>query len=229
MNKPRISQEISQQLISSIKSGKFAPGTKLPSEMDLSKTFDVSRSTIREALSVLNAMGIISTRQGGGSFVEEFDVSSLKAPFQIEPSDIKQIRYLLEVRTILETEAAYLAALRRTNEDLKRIAQALQHLQYDFSSEDQTGQESDISFHREMIRAAHNPIMIYTMDNLSNYYAQSLSITLKQNMGLKRKRQQVYKEHEVIYLAIEAGEPELARVQCAIHLKNAEKKLALIK
>lgn len=226
--KPKISQEISKQLIEMIKSDEFPPGSKLPSEMELTKRFAVSRASIREALSVLNAMGIISSHQGGGSFVEEFDVSSLIAPLQIQSADVKQIKHLFEIRIILETEAAYLAALRRTPEDLKRMHKALKSLENDFSADDKTGDEADFSFHRELIRAAHNPIMVYTMDTLSNFYRQVLAITLKQNIGLKRKRQQVYKEHEAIYLAIEAGQPELAKVQCTIHLKNVEKKLSLV-
>lgn len=228
MKKTKISQEISKKLIAMIKSGGFSPGSRLPSEMDLAKMFGVSRATIREALSVLNAMGIVSSQQGGGHYIEEMDISSLLAPLQIGPADVRQIKHLFEIRGILETEAAYLAALRRTPEDLKRMYNALKNLEYDFSTDDKTGHEADFSFHREMIRAAHNPIMIYTMENLSKFYREVLALTLKQNIGLKRKRQQVYKEHEAIYLAIEAGQPELAKVQTAIHLKNAEKKLSLV-
>ncbi len=226
--KPKISQEISKQLIDMIKSGEFPPGSKLPSEMELTKRFMVSRASIREALSVLGAMGVISSHQGGGSYVEELNTASLMAPLQIRSSDAKQIKHLFEIRIILETEAAYLAALRRTQDDLQRMQDALKILQNDFSEDDKTGDEADFSFHRAMIEATHNPIMVYTLDTLSNFYRQVLSITLKQNIGLTSKRQQVYKEHEAIYLAIEAGQAELAKVQCAIHLKNVEKKLRLV-
>ncbi|BCJ87707.1 FadR/GntR family transcriptional regulator [Effusibacillus dendaii] len=226
--KPKISQTISQQLLTMINTGQFPAGSRLPSEMDLAAHFSVSRATIREALSVLNALGILSSRQGGGNYVEEVDVSSLLTQMQVQATDLQQMRHLFEIRIILETEAAYLAALRRTESDLEQMHNALQILKYDFSTNDKSGDEADFSFHQQMVRAAHNPIMLHTMTHLSDLYRKVLAITLKQNIGLPRKRQQVYKEHEDIYLAIEAGQPELAKVQCRIHLQNVQKKLDLI-
>jgi len=69
--------------------------------------------------------------------------------------------------------------------------------------------------------------MIQMLESLSALYERALKITLQPNMKLKQKRQAVYKEHKDILLAIEAEEPELAKIQCVIHLKNAEKKLSL--
>ena len=69
--KEKISQKISRELLVMIEEGKFPPGSKLPTEMELANLFDVSRMPIREALSVLRALGIITSQQGGGSYVEE--------------------------------------------------------------------------------------------------------------------------------------------------------------
>ncbi|MED1950246.1 FadR family transcriptional regulator [Brevibacillus nitrificans] len=226
--KEKISQKISRELLTMIEEGKFPPGSKLPTEMELSARFGVSRVPIREALSVLKAMGIITSQQGGGSYVEDIQPFSLIQHLNMHGGNAEHIRYLFEMRQILEPQAAYLAALRRTPEDLAEMHKVLKLLEDDLSTEDKTGVESDFAFHRALIQATHNPVMIQTMESLSSLYMSTLAITLKQNIGLKRKREIVYKEHQNIVLAIEAEEPELAKVQCSIHLKNAEKKLFLL-
>jgi GntR family transcriptional repressor for pyruvate dehydrogenase complex len=223
----QISQRISRELLKMIEAGKFPRGSKLPTEMELAAQFNVSRVPIREALSVLRAIGIIYSQQGGGSYVAENSIASLPQHFQIDHSDMESIGYLFELRKILEPEAAYLAALRRTPEELEQIRNALRWLEDDFITEHKTGQEADYKFHLSVFQASHNPIMINMLESLSSLYKRTLSITLKQNVGLKRKREIVYKEHENIFLAIEAEEPELAKVQCTIHLNNVEKKLQL--
>lgn len=225
--KEKISQKISRELLTMIEAGKFPPGSKLPTEMELAAQFGVSRVPIREALSVLRAMGIISSQQGGGSYVEDFAPFSLLQKFYIQNVNAESIKHLFEMRLILEPEAAYLAALRRTPEDIERMRNVLKLLESDLTSTDKTGLEADFEFHRSIIQASHNPVMIHTMENLSSLYKSAFSITLKLNLGLKRKRQIVYKEHLDILLAIEAEEPELAKVQSSIHLRNANKKMAL--
>ena len=79
--KEKVSQKISRELLLMIENGKFPPGSKLPTEMELADLFGVSRMPIREALSVLRAMGIISSQQGGGSYVEEVIPSSIAHTF----------------------------------------------------------------------------------------------------------------------------------------------------
>ncbi|MED4602771.1 FadR/GntR family transcriptional regulator [Paenibacillus validus] len=227
MSKEKLSQIISRDLLNMIESGKFPPGSKLPTEMELAAHFGVSRIPIREALSVLRAAGVINSRQGGGSFVEERIGSPILNNLRIENDDAEWIKYLFEMRKILEPEAAYYAALRRTPEQLERMRQALQWLEVELADDSKIGMEPDMEFHRSIFLATHNPVMIQAMENLSSLYERSLKITLQSNLGLKKKRKAVYKEHQDILLAIEMEEPELAKIQCAIHLKNAEKKLSL--
>ncbi|MBB4825926.1 GntR family transcriptional repressor for pyruvate dehydrogenase complex [Sporosarcina luteola] len=225
--KEKVSQIITRELIKMIEEGKLPRGAKLPTEMELANQFNVSRAPIREALSVLRAMGIISSQQGGGSYVEDIGFASLMQHFHIDDTDVDNMGYLFELRKILEPEAAALAALRRTPEELEEIRNALEWLKSDFYTEHKTGQDADFEFHLSIVRATHNPVMMNMLESLSSLYKRALSITLKQNVGLKRKRDIVYKEHENIYLAIEAEQPELAKVQSKIHLTNVEKKLQL--
>lgn len=227
MSKEKLSQMISRELLKMIEAGKYPPGSKLPTEMELATQFGVSRIPIREALSVLRAAGLINSRQGGGSFVEENSGPNIFGNVHIENDDAEIIRHLFEMRKIMEPEAAYLAALRRTPEHLDCMREALRWLEVEMADDSKIGMEADMEFHRSMFLATLNPVMIQAMDNLSSLYKRALQITLYSNLGLKQKRKAVYQEHLNILLAIEMEEPELAKIQCAIHLKNAEKKLDL--
>ncbi|OMP68732.1 FadR/GntR family transcriptional regulator [Domibacillus epiphyticus] len=226
--KEKISQVISRELLNQIESGTFPPGSKLPTEMELSTQFGVSRVPIREALSMLRAAGMVSSRQGGGTYVEEATNSTLLQRVRIESDDVESIKHLFEMRKILEPEGAYLAALRRTPEQLERMKEILKRMEDESLQKGTSAIDADIDFHRSVILATHNPIMIQTLENLSSLYKRSLDITLRPNVELRQRREAVYKEHYNILLAIEAEEPELAKIQCVIHLKNAEKKLSLL-
>ncbi|MCM3570549.1 FadR/GntR family transcriptional regulator [Neobacillus mesonae] len=223
--KEKLSQTISRELLSMIELGRFPPGTKLPTEMELASLFGVSRLPIREALSVLRAAGIISSRQGDGSYVEEGANLSLFHYIQIENDVTESIEYLFEMRKILEPNAAYFAALRRTPEQLERIRREL--IEMENENEYTKILEADIAFHKAIILAAQNPIMISVWASLTSLYEKALKIAHKPNLELKQRQKAVYQEHLNILDAIEMEEPELARVQCAIHLKNAEKKFSL--
>ncbi|RID81400.1 FadR family transcriptional regulator [Peribacillus asahii] len=225
--KEKISQIISRELLQMIEKGKYVPGEKLPTEMELASQFGVSRVPIREALSVLRASGVITSRQGGGSYVEESTNTALLQGIKVESDDVQSIKFLFEMRKAIEPEAAYLAAIRRTSEELEEMKLILHQLEKESVEEGKSAIKADVDFHRSIVRATHNPIMIQTIENLSVLYEKALSITLQPNTELAHKRRNVFREHQRIVEAIELEEPELARVQCSIHLRNAEKKLGL--
>lgn len=225
MKKTKRSQLIVKDIMSKIQGGEYSLHSRLPTEMSLSKSYGVGRSSVREALSVLKSLGIVTSRQGGGHFVAEVDLEFLVDNLEIETEEYQEIKHLFELRITLESKAAYLAAERRTEEDLEQLRVALEKLKEALESKGRHGQEEDFLFHQSMIRATHNPVMIKVMEDLSEMYAKTLNVTLKKNIGLVHKRQQIYQEHEAIYQAIKEGKPELAKVQCIIHLENVQKKI----
>jgi len=227
MSREKLSQKISRELLKMIETGKYPPGSKLPTEMELAAQFGVSRIPIREALSVLRAAGVITSRQGGGSYVEERIGFNILHNLRIADDDMKWITYLFEVRKIFEPEAAAIAAERRLPEHLERMRKALDWLAEEFKEDDKIGMEADLEFHRAMMLATQNPVLIQILESLTPLYERIMRITLSPNVAVKNKRQSVYQEHLNIYLAIEHEEPELARIHCAIHLRNAEKKISL--
>jgi GntR family transcriptional repressor for pyruvate dehydrogenase complex len=221
----KLSLVIIRDILSKIQKGEYSLQSRLPTEMELARTYNVGRSTVREALGVLKSYGIISSRQGGGHFVEDVDLTMLVTNLELDTSEYQQIKSLFELRYTLETKAAYLAAERRTDEDLAQLRRALNDIKNTLLSSNSAGQEEDFRFHKAMFQATHNPFMIKILDDLSEWFRKALKVTLRQNIGLTEKRHSVYKEHEDIFKAIEEGKPELAKVYCTMHLENVQKKL----
>lgn len=219
------SQIIVKDVIAKIQSGEYPLHSKIPSEKKLAELFNVGRSTVREALSVLKSLNIVTSKQGGGHYIIENNVSFLLNSMDIETEEYQEIKNLFEVRYILETEAAAIAAERRTEQDLESLQEILARFKKVLESDDGIGKTEDFEFHRTMIQATHNSCLIQLMNQLSEMYQKALGITLKQNLGFPSKRQKVFKEHYAIYEAIRDGHSELAKVYCKIHLDNVLVKL----
>ncbi|TCP28834.1 GntR family transcriptional repressor for pyruvate dehydrogenase complex [Scopulibacillus darangshiensis] len=208
-----------------IKEGKYKPGEKLPAETKLSEMFNVSRPPIREALRVLEASGVIKSKQGGGSVVQPISITNLMEKTTLEMVNIDEVLHLLEVRIILESQTAVLAAKRRDDRDLECIQEALNDMRLAIDNEESIGHKQDIDFHTAIVKAAHNPVLQQTMDGISNLYYSATKFSLKKNVGLYQKRQQVLQEHENIAEAIRLQDEEAAKEAMSLHLKNARLKL----
>lgn len=221
----KISEQVLDQLIAMIKDGKFPVNEPLPSENQLAEMFGVSRAPVREALSVLSASGIIESRQGGRSYVKEMNLSDMYEPLTFEVISIKQILELLEMRVIIEANAAGLAAKRRTNEELKHIEKTLSLLSRTVEDNHIVGDQADVQFHKEIMKASHNSFLIQVMENIDDLYRKSIAYSLKKNVGIIEKRQQVYHEHKKIYEAIRDQNADEASNAMKEHLQNAMKKL----
>jgi GntR family transcriptional repressor for pyruvate dehydrogenase complex len=218
INRKKVSHQVYEQLEKMIKDGTLPLNSKLPTENELAKMFGVSRAPIREALSVLAASGLIESRQGGGSWVKEINMVNMLDRFSFEMIEIEEIYHLLEMRTVMETEAAALAAERCTAQDIKELEVALEGFRLTLKDELSIGYEADFEFHRVIVRATYNPFFIQTIENLADLYQKALSFSLKKNIGSMRKREEVFKEHEDIFLAIQERNPEKARQAMAHHL-----------
>jgi len=150
-----LSTELAHVLVGRIRNGDYAPGEKLPKEAAFMDEFGVSRTVVREAISYLQAVNLAETRHGIGTFVLKVDES---APFRIQPEQLGTLRdtiALLELRIGIETEAAAIAAARRTEANLVSMQAALEA----FSEAIEAGQDAanaDFQFHREIALATQN-------------------------------------------------------------------------
>ncbi|WP_026580905.1 FadR/GntR family transcriptional regulator [Bacillus sp. J33] len=221
----RVSDQIIEEIKNKIKSGEFPVNSKLPSENELAKMFNVSRVPIREALSALSSHGIVESVHGGGNWVRPKPIEKLLDQPLIEVISYKQIMELLETRIILETKAAALAAKRHDQDDLNKIYQAQEMLFKELNDPDKINDEADFLFHRSILYSTKNEVLIKTLENLSEIYYRALKATLTINTKIKGKKKQVYEEHQSILKAISLRDHESAEKLMHTHLSNSMEKL----
>ncbi|TWI58073.1 FadR/GntR family transcriptional regulator [Halalkalibacter nanhaiisediminis] len=221
----KISEQVLEEIKALIKNGTFKPDEKLPSEMELAKMFQVSRSPVREAISVLAATGMVESRQGGGNWVRKVEFAEMLEQVTIELVDIKQVYELLELRTIIESEAAALAAKRHDQKDIIELEEALHVLGENMlNNRGSIGDAEDFKFHKTIVRASKNPFLVQTIENISDLYQKALKFSLKQNVAYE-KRESVFHEHQAIFEAIKNRDSEAAAENMKKHLRTARMKL----
>ncbi|UOQ92381.1 FadR family transcriptional regulator [Halobacillus shinanisalinarum] len=223
IERKKISMQVFDRIKDLIQQKELKPGDRLPTEKQLSEMFGVSRTPVREALSVLEASGLTVSKQGGGSIIQVTSLTNLMEETQFEFVDTDEILNLLETRIILEEEAARLAAIRATANDIAMIKERLEDLRTS-QNDNQVGYKEDIAFHHAIVKASHNPILIQTIENIMNLYEKAIRFSLTKNMGIKEKRAQVLSEHERIYTAIRLNDGAQSRDEMHHHLSNACKK-----
>jgi DNA-binding FadR family transcriptional regulator len=202
------------------------PGQKLPTESEIMRAYGVSRTVVREALSRLQAAGLVETRHGIGTFVLEPRAATA---YWIDPADVAtavDVLAVLELRISLETEAAGLAAQRHTAEQLAEMRAALDALE---ANADGTGDTvtSDFRFHLVVASATGNRYFADIMNHLGatlipRARINSPRLAMEDPVQYFRR---VNREHEEIYQAIARRDPESARAAMRIHLTNSRERL----
>ncbi len=213
------SGQIARQLRSAISSGLWAPGQRLPSEQDLAESFDVSRATAREALKLLSATGLVHSSRGsnGGTFVGVPDTEAIAEQL----SDSIRLWYRAgnvslhdvdEARWVLEMHCVDLAARRRSDEDLVAISRPVEASR-DVDMDIVEWLDLDLEFHTAVSKAAKNKILELSM--MSVHLSRPATNTVFVEL---LDRQTVTDQHEAIYLAIAAGDPEGAQEAFQAHV-----------
>ncbi|SDQ98815.1 DNA-binding transcriptional regulator, FadR family, partial [Pseudomonas sp. UC 17F4] len=163
----------------------------------------ISRNTVREAMRVLAFSGLVEVRQGDGSYLRTA-VDPLQALQALSRCDLEQAR---ETRHILEAEAIGLAALRRSEEDLQGLREALKHSSAHFHDDLEQYIGCDLVFHQRLVDAAHNP----ALSELYRYFSGVVAATLHHNLSHAPRCQLVFDLHGQILDAIEQRDPDKAK------------------
>jgi len=226
---PRRPRNLAHELVESlgdrIRDGRLAPGVKLPTEAAIMVEYGVSRTVVREALSKLQAAGQVRTRHGIGTFVVG---AGETAPFRIAPDQLATLQdviAMLELRIGLETEAASLAAQRRSDANLHEMRQALD----EFAAAVQAGRDAvaaDFRFHLEIARATQNPHYGELMATLGAPMIPRARLDAPVPLTDERREylQRVNGEHESIFDAIASQDSESARAAMRTHLSNSRER-----
>ena len=212
-----LSEQVADTILSMITvEGRLKPGDKLPNENEFSAQLNVSRTTLREAVRMLAARGVLEIYRGKGTFVAE--ESRFAHPFGMD--NLSQIRMnlkdLYEIRLMFEPQAAYYAAQRATSQEIERILSfGAQEEALIKAGKDRT--QAERSFHNAIARATHNefmeklmPILYRAIDQcvqLSEEYAEVVAHTLA--------------DHRLIMEFISARDPLGAKAAMELHMIHA--------
>jgi len=217
--RPPADTRITAKLISNIKklisSGKVLPGGKFPPERVLAKEFGVNRASLRQALKVLEIMGVLTQRVGDGTYLSASAESILKEPmdFLVLLDDLSH-HELFETRIIVEPELAARAAERATSEDLAGLRHAIMAMER--SRTNQARLEADVDFHECIFRASGNRVchLLFTVIHRT---VQTSMAQLSGRVSIERP----LAFHKRIYAAIHERNAEQARATMLEHLMDA--------
>lgn len=224
---PRTPDAIAMRLEQLILDGVFRPGQLLPSERRLCERFGVSRTSLREGLRILRSRGIIATRQGRGSVVAEMlparHASPLLHLFREHPRTLYD---LLEVRSLLEGESARLAAERATPAD-RVVIQRRYEAMHDYVTsggpiEVETLARLDHAFHLAICQASHNPVLVHTLQGLTDLLLSSVFASVKNLYHREAPRAMINRQHTRLYRAVMEGRPRAAQRAALEHLSSID-------
>ena len=189
-----------------ISDGKWAIGERLPTVPELSAELGISRNTVREAMRVLAFSGLIEIRQGDGSYLRSM-TDPLGTMRALSHCTLAQAQ---ETRQILEVEAIGLAALRRTEDDLKGLREALERSGELYHGDLEAYISADLVFHKRLVDAARNP----ALSELYQYFSSIVGAQLRQTLNISPRRQSVFDLHSALLDAVENQDPERAKSLC---------------
>jgi GntR family transcriptional repressor for pyruvate dehydrogenase complex len=214
-----LSNQISRSLVSDILQGTYKPGDRLPSVDDLARRFGVSRPVIREALKEAAMVGMLHSRQGRRAQVADYSswnhlsIDVMRA--RLETGEVADVLLeLLELRRMIEIEAASLAARRATEDDVAAMRAALDQLEQALKDV-RLFVEADIHFHRAILRATGNHLLPSLVDQMRPLLAFARQVSVSSRRDAPQASQA---GHRAVFEAIERGDPDGARAAMAEHL-----------
>jgi len=216
----KVYEQVADQLLGQIAARRLRPGDVLPSERELTESFAVGRSSIREALRMLESQGVIGAGSGG-SFVVADAASPLNTSLRLmfTMDDQAGIHDLFELRRILEVEAAALAAERHRDQHLVEMQAAIEEM--DASLSDRGGDrfiDADLRFHLAVAEATGNRLVLHSMQAVRDVVRRALMTVFV----IPQSPESAVVEHRAIKAAIASGDPARARHEMTHHLVRVE-------
>lgn len=226
--KRKVYEIVFQKIQTEILDGHFQVGDKLPSERDLAVQHGVSRNSIREAIRLLELNHLVEIRRGEGTFIRN---SSLQMPSgqmtTVLASIDRTILYdMLELRLILESQCAALAAIRATASDLERMAEALEMMKGALDDEE-LGIQADLNFHLAIAEATHNQALVELITSLEQNMRNTIKATRNYRLANKDNFTRTFEEHKAIFIAVSRGESLEAEKLMKKHIRTIREEFVL--
>ncbi|QNB08188.1 FadR/GntR family transcriptional regulator [Herbaspirillum frisingense] len=225
--KTTLADHVTSVLAQQIRGGEFAPDARLPSEMELTERFAVSRTVIREAISRLKSEGLVGSRRGSGTVVLPVTQTT---PFRLDlggddgRDSIQAVLRVIELRRGVEGEMAALAAQRRSKAQNQAIQLALQAIDA-AAAAGRDGVQEDFAFHAAISNASHNPLYTSLVQFLSQFLHAAIRVARMNEARSSEFVQQVRAEHAALAAAISAGDADAARAAALLHMENSAKRI----
>ncbi|MCP4578046.1 MAG: FadR family transcriptional regulator [Deltaproteobacteria bacterium] len=220
----RISEEIVEQIKTLIFEGNLKPGESLPPERELSKSLNVSRVSLREALNTLQGMGLLEIQQGNRSCVRPITTRSIHDPLvsfaKNSPGNILKV---FEIRKYLEIGSVALAAERATNREIEQLESILTEMDEDLRK-NRLGAKTDLDFHALLAEATHNQAYVHLMNTIYDILQEELRIAWGGIFRKKDKRKKLFEQHSRIFDAVKNRDPERGREEALGHLQFVEER-----
>lgn len=227
VRQPRLADVITERLEALILEGSLSPGQRLPPERELAERFGVSRPSLREAIQKLAARGLLTSRQGGGTYITESLNSGYSDPLLDMLARHGEFHLdLLEFRDAMEGLSAYYAALRSTPTDKALLLQRFEELESSFRGEDpQQEAKADAAFHMAIAESAHNVLLLHTIRGIFHLLERSIVDNLAHLFEKPESRPQLMAQHRALLDAILEGRAEDAQARAHEHLVFVEEGL----
>ena len=214
---PRLYERVVDKILGLIASGVWKSGFRLPPERELSESFGVSRTVVREAVKALEARGVLESTTGNGVSVRNVDFNivsqSLQTYMQLANRDDFEIR-LNEVRRVLEVEMVALAATRRTPDQVTQLQEICQQMRTDKNTAKEMA-ELDFRLHVTLAEATQNDLFKVLLAPLINQLRDHIILTWE---DFPRPVDEVFDQHEAIVSAVENGDATAAYQAMLRHL-----------
>lgn len=208
---------LAAQIQALVAQGEFALGKRLPAERALAERFDVSRTSLREAIIALELQGVVEVRGGSGIYVCEPEpgIARLPAAQEAGPGPFE----LLRARSLIESEIAALAATARSDADLDRIFEALTAMREQMPDK-AANAEADRRFHLHIAQSTGNSVLLATVTSLWDQAQGPIWEKTEQHFHTQALRQASQEDHQRIFGALVARDAHAARQAMRDHLER---------
>lgn len=215
-----VCDSVVEHIMTEILEGRLRPGDRLPSEQKLAALLGVSRGTLREALKNLQLMGLVSVRQGEGTFVTKFSSEKIFRPLSsILSLDNNGVLEVIEARKILESELVRLCCFRAVDDEVEELHRLLNEMEeYCADTELDGFNEKDIQFHLTIARMAKNRVLLRILETVQDLLYEQIKEVTRDPEATGR----ACYYHRKILGAIKDRDDKLARKHMLNHLRNVE-------
>ncbi len=216
LEKSSLSDDLVERLVQTIRSGVYKPGDRLPSIMDMARSFGVGHPTLREALKKLEVIGIVEIKHGSGVYVRNGeDLLLFSNPVFYGHVTKKLLLDLIEARLPVEVTTVGLAATEADAEHLERMAELLGEAEANLDDA-AVLTTTNMAFHREIAVASGNSVLAQILDVLTHLFQREQRVIL----DIYGSREKDHQEHLGILDALGQRNPVLAQAHMETHLNG---------